>query len=680
MHFAGGAVGSAGHGVNAAGSYGAPGSNFGAGASYGAGGFGNAGFGASAGTYNSGASVAATNPYAGAAQAYMASAAGGTYSGMDGEYRPEDAGMGEEDYGMGYGLDWQDQRQAEWQERIQAQYFSRWSVDKLDEWQAYQAKFEAAHDSGMGQVVPNLVPPQWDSLAAPATQVVSKEDAQAGEVYRKENEMQVISAFSSSAVPVPVRTFEAASLPPQVFREVVEAGFAEPTPIQAQCWPILAAGHDLIGIAKSGSGKTLAFLGPGFAHVLRSPADVQKGPFVLVLAPTRELARQIQLEALKFGRSSGILCCAVTGGEPKGEQLEWVKRGCHVIVATPGRLNEFLEREHVWLGQVGYAVLDEADRMLDMGFEPQIRRIIEECPKGPERQTLLFSATWPKAVRQLAFDFLRRPLHVHIGEMNAAKANTDVEQRAVMLERAVDKDQALVDTLTKHLSEGELAIVFVATKKSCQDVSQRLQVRGFGVAEMNGDKDQRERDIALHSFVNKQKNVLVATDVASRGLDIKGVKWVVNYDAANTPEDHVHRIGRTGRAGEKGISFTFLVKGDPSDIRKARAVIEVMETAGQEVPDDLRQLAGTPAPRGGSKASFKGGYKGGGFRGGSKGGGRGGGSKGGGFKGGGNKGGSGSGGGASKGSFGGGFGMSPGGLSPVGPAMGGNAGPGPQNF
>jgi len=170
--------------------------------------------------------------------------------------------------------------------------------------------------------------------------------------------------------------------------------------------------------------------------------------------------------------------------------------------------------------------------------------------------------------------------------------------------------------------------------------------------------------------------VLVATDVASRGLDIKGVKWVVNYDAANTPEDHVHRIGRTGRAGEKGISFTFLVKGDPSDIRKARAVIEVMETAGQEVPDDLRQLAGTPAPRGGSKASFKGGYKGGGFRGGSKGGGRGGGSKGGGFKGGGNKGGSGSGGGASKGSFGG----SPGGLSPVGPAMGGNAGPGPQNF
>lgn len=680
MQFAGGTAGSAGPGVNAHGSFGAPGNNYGAGGgNFGAASFGS--FGAGSGTYSSGA-ASATNPYAGAAQAYMAGSAGGPYPRMDGDYRLEDTGMGEEDYGADYGLDWQDQRQAEWQERIQAQYFSRWSVDKLDEWQAYQAKFDAAHDSGMGQAVPSLVPPQWDNLGTPAAHVVSKEDAQAGEVYRRENEMQVISAFSSSAVPVPVRSFEAASLPPQVFREIEEAGFVEPTPIQAQCWPILGAGHDLIGIAKSGSGKTLAFLGPGFAHVLRSPADVQKGPMVLVLAPTRELARQIQLEALKFGRSSGILCCAVTGGEPKGEQLEWVKRGCHVIVATPGRLNEFLEREHVWLGQVGYAVLDEADRMLDMGFEPQIRRIIEECPKGPERQTLLFSATWPKAVRQLAFDFLRRPLHVHIGEMNAAKANTDVEQRAVMLDRAADKDQALVDTLKEHLCEGELAIVFVATKKSCQDVSQRLQVRGFGVAEMNGDKDQRERDIALHSFVNKQKNVLVATDVASRGLDIKGVKWVVNYDAANTPEDHVHRIGRTGRAGEKGISFTFLVKGDPSDIRKARAVIEVMETAGQEVPADLRQLAGTSAPRGGSKAGSKGGgYKGGGFRGGSKGGGRGGGSKGG-FKGGG-KSGPGAGGGASKGGFGGGFGMSPG-ASLGGVTQLGNPGaagpPGPRTF
>lgn len=250
--------------------------------------------------------------------------------------------------------------------------------------------------------------------------------------------------------------------------------------------------------------------------------------------------------------------------------------------------------------------------MLDMGFEPQIRRIVEECPKGPERQTLLFSATWPKVVRQLAFDFLRRPVHVHIGEMNAAKANTDVQQQVLLLDRQMDKDQALEEKLSEHLTEDDLAIVFVSTKKACQDVSRRLQGHDFSITEIHGDKDQRERDLALRSFTSKQTNVMVATDVASRGLDIKGVKLVINYDAANTPEDYVHRIGRTGRAGEKGISYTFLVRGDASDIKKARAIAEVMQTASQEVPEELRQLAGTPVPRSGGKGGFKGGFKGGG--------------------------------------------------------------------
>jgi len=511
--------------------------------------------------------------------------------------------------------------QAEWDERIQAQYFSSWSVDKHDEWQAYQAKFEAANRSAVLAEGSVLTPPQWAQPAASQPTVESVQDA---EDYRRRNEMQVISAFSRGSVPTPIQTFEASNLPPQVYNEIQEAGFTEPTPIQAQCWPILAAGHDLIGIAKSGSGKTLAFLGPGFAYVLRSTADVQRGPLVLVLAPTRELARQIQLEALKFGRSSGIHCCAVTGGEPKGEQLEWLKRGCHVIVATPGRLNEFLEQGHVSLGQVGYAVMDEADRMLDMGFEPQIRRIVEECPKGPERQTLLFSATWPKVVRQLAFDFLRRPMHVHIGEMNTAKANTDVTQQVLLLDRPTDKDQALEETLAQQLGEDDLAIVFVSTKKACQDVSGRLQGHGFAITEIHGDKDQRERDMALRSFMSKQNRVMIATDVASRGLDIKGVKLVINFDAANTPEDYVHRIGRTGRAGEKGISYTFLVRGDPGDIKKARAIAEVMTTAGQEVSEELRQLAGQPVPRGGGKGGFKGGFKGGRGFGGGKGGGKGG--------------------------------------------------------
>jgi len=592
-------------------------------APYGASGFGafcgsgGPGIAGAGGAFGSGPGTCAGSAVGGSQGCFPSSAHGvapGGYSSMagclNGGYGDEAVGA-QEDYGPGaYDLDWQDQRQAEWLERIQAQYFSRWSVDKHDEWQAYQAKFEAAQ-GGEPVASQPLGPPQWDQLPASRP---SAEDTRGAEDYRREHEMQVISAFSSSAVPTPVRSFEASSLPPLVHEEIQRAGFTEPTPIQAQCWPILAAGHDVIGIAKSGSGKTLAFLGPGFAHVLRSRADVLKGPMVLVLAPTRELARQIQLEALKFGRSSGILCCSVTGGEPKGEQLEWLRRGCHVIVATPGRLNEFLEQRHVWLGQVGYAVLDEADRMLDMGFEPQIRRIVEECPKGPERQTLLFSATWPKVVRQLAFDFLRRPVHVHIGEMNAAKANTDVSQHVLLLDRPSDKDQSLEDTLTQHLGSDELAIVFVSTKKACQDVAKRLQVLNFGVTEIHGDKDQRERDVALRSFTEKQKNVMVATDVASRGLDIKGVKLVVNYDAANTPEDYVHRIGRTGRAGDKGIAYTLLVRGDAADIKKARAIAEVMQTAGQVVPDELRQLAGQPVPRGSAK-----GFRGPGLKAGGKG-------------------------------------------------------------
>lgn len=250
--------------------------------------------------------------------------------------------------------------------------------------------------------------------------------------------------------------------------------------------------------------------------------------------------------------------------------------------------------------------------MLDMGFEPQIRRIIEECPR--ERQTLLFSATWPKAVRQLAFDFLRRPVHVHIGEMNAAKANTDVTQHVVLLERLADKDRKLDETLSQNLGEDELAIVFVSTKRCVQDIARLLWHHSFGVAEIHGDKDQRERDLALRSFTNKEKRVMVATDVASRGLDIKGVKLVINYDAANTPEDYVHRIGRTGRAGEKGLSYTFLVKEDPLDLRKAKAILEVMQTAEQEIPEELRALVGVkakPSKGGGKgKSSGKGGKKG----------------------------------------------------------------------
>eukprot|EP00929_Paragymnodinium_shiwhaense_P100884 TRINITY_DN6354_c0_g1_i1.p1 TRINITY_DN6354_c0_g1~~TRINITY_DN6354_c0_g1_i1.p1 ORF type:complete len:715 (-),score=211.62 TRINITY_DN6354_c0_g1_i1:176-2320(-) len=527
---------------------------------------------------------------------------------------------------------YRDRREAEWQQQMESQYFSRWGSDKVNDWEAYQTHYDTAarewdddkqQRSSRG---PDDVP--TPARAGGATAQV--EDAKAAAEYRRRHEMQVINAFTEGSVPAPVQSFQEACLPYEVLQEIQEAKFERPTPIQAQCWPILSAGQDLIGIAKSGSGKTLAFLAPAFAQLLQRACDVASGPQVLVLAPTRELARQIQMEALKFGRSSGILSCALTGGESKADQLEWIQRGCHVLVATPGRLNELLEKRHVSLGQVFYAVLDEADKMLDMGFEPQIRRIIKEAPAGPERQTLLFSATWPKAVRKLAFDFLKRPLHVQIGEMSSAKANSDINQQIVVVDRSDDKNECLVERLRQLKAEtmaaeddAGLAIIFVARKFSCEELARYLKrsIQGLDVVTIHGDKDQRERDTALHGFTQKKKHVLVATDVASRGLDIKGVKLVVNYDPANTPEDYVHRIGRTGRAGQKGTSLTFLVRGLSEDIKKAKSIEQVIATAGQEVPKALTDYLIEHAAAGkrpGKGSRRKGGGKGGqGFFGGS---------------------------------------------------------------
>jgi len=501
----------------------------------------------------------------------------------------------------------------DWQSQQDSQVFSRWSSDQQDDWEAYRVSFDAAASRGAPSVEDVTGQDSGDAAPQPA---ISQGVDMVPDEYRHHHDVQVIDAFGGTTGArtfPPLRRFEDTFLPPQVIAEILNAGFAGPTPVQAQSWPILSAGHDMIGIAKSGSGKTLAFLGPAFSRVLESRMDPSSGCGVLVLAPTRELARQIQLEALRFGRSSGILACAVAGGGPRGEQLEFLTSGCHILIATPGRLNEFREHGYVQLQQVQYLVMDEADRMLDLGFEPQIRTIVEDCPQGSARQTLLFSATWPQAVQQLAFDFLTRPIHVHIGEIDAAKANTDIRQEAIILERQEFKDDVLQDILARHFAQGDLCIVFVGTKRGCQDLSWKLQRKGFCVAEIHGDKDQKARELALRSFTCGYSRVLLATDIASRGggtkrsslegLDVKGVRLVVNYDAASTAEDYVHRIGRTGRAGEKGMAYTLLVRDDIHDIRRARFVVEVMENAGQPVPEDLRQFARTYVPKSGAQKS-----------------------------------------------------------------------------
>ncbi|KAF3444638.1 hypothetical protein FNV43_RR14331 [Rhamnella rubrinervis] len=384
-------------------------------------------------------------------------------------------------------------------------------------------------------------------------------------------------------VPPPFTSFEATGLPSEILREVHNAGFSSPTPIQAQSWPVALQSRDIVAIAKTGSGKTLGYLIPGFIHLKRCHNNSQSGPTVLVLSPTRELATQIQDEAVKFGKSSRISCVCLYGGAPKGPQLRDIDRGADIVVATPGRLNDILEMRRISLHQVSYLVLDEADRMLDMGFEPQIRKIVNEVPA--RRQTLMYTATWPKEVRKIAADLLINPVQVNIGNVDELVANKAITQHVELL-APLEKHRRL-EHILRSQEPGSKIIVFCSTKKMCDQLARNL-TRHFGAAAIHGDKSQGERDYVLNQFRTGRTPVLVATDVAARGLDIKDIRVVINYDFPTGVEDYVHRIGRTGRAGATGIAYTFF--GD-QDARYASDLIKVLEGANQRVPPEIRDMA-----------------------------------------------------------------------------------------
>jgi len=407
---------------------------------------------------------------------------------------------------------------------------------------------------------------------------------------------------------------EIKDFPREIRSALKDAGFPGPSQIQAYCWPLGNRGKDIIGIAATGSGKTLAFLLPAFSYMLdENHRPERDGPGLLVLSPTRELAQQIEVEASRFGRAIGVRCVAMYGGAPKGDQMSKYRQGVHTIVACPGRLNDFLEGGQVRLQGVAKLVLDEADRMLDMGFEPQIRKILEKVPR--KRQTMFFTATWPKEVRQLAGEILTRPYQVMIGNRDQLKGNQDITQLCRMCD-APFKNQAMSNLLheaglTRPSSAGKV-LVFCNTKRMCEQLSQMLLRSGFPAASIHGDKDQRQRDEALEGLKSGRIKILCATDVAARGLDIKGVGLVVNYDPANNTEDYVHRIGRTARAGAKGFAVTFLSQADAG---KARGIMEVMERTDQFVDPQLRALAecgdgGGGRNRGGRGRNRKGGGKG----------------------------------------------------------------------
>ncbi|KAL5629074.1 hypothetical protein BROUX41_002465 [Berkeleyomyces rouxiae] len=431
----------------------------------------------------------------------------------------------------------------------------------------------------------------------------SDEDVKA---FREKHSMSVIG----TDIPKPVESFDEAGFPRYVIDEVKAQGFPAPTAIQSQGWPMALSGRDVVGIAETGSGKTLSYCLPAIVHINAQPLLAQgDGPIVLVLAPTRELAVQIQQEISKFGRSSHIRNTCVYGGVPKGPQIRDLNRGVEVCIATPGRLIDMLEAGKTNLRRVTYLVLDEADRMLDMGFEPQIRKIIGQI--RPDRQTLMWSATWPKEVRALATDFLSDFIQVNIGSLELA-ANHRITQIVEVVTESEKRDR-MIKHLEKIMDDkSNKCLIFVGTKRVADDITSFLRHDGWPALSIHGDKQQNERDWVLDQFKTGKSPIMVATDVASRGIDVRNITHVLNYDYSNNLEDYIHRIGRTGRAGAMGTAITFFTN---ENSKQARDLVNVLKEANQQIDPRLAEM--TRYGGGGGGGRFGGGYRGrgrGGYR------------------------------------------------------------------
>jgi len=438
------------------------------------------------------------------------------------------------------------------------------------------------------------------------------------EQYRKDKEIS-IQRDPKGDCPGPIPNFAEAGLPDYVLAEINKQGFKEPTAIQAQGWPIALQGKNMVGIAMTGSGKTCGYLLPGIVHVNHQPyLERGDGPIVLVLAPTRELAQQIQEVAADFGRTSRIKNTCVFGGAPKGPQLRDIEGGCEIVIATPGRLLDFLEMGKINLRRTTYLCLDEADRMLDMGFEPQIRKIIEQI--RPDRQVLMWSATWPKEVQRLAEDFLGEYTHINIGATTLS-ANHNILQIVDVCEE-YQKEEKLARLLEEIGSEPQNKIlIFVETKRKADDLTRLMRRDGYPAMCIHGDKQQKERDWVLGEFKHGSTTILVATDVAARGLDVDDVKFVINYDYPNNSEDYIHRIGRTGRKNRTGTAYTLFTS---SNAPKAKDLVDVLAEAKQVINPKLQELAMCGGGWGRSRGRYGGGGGGGRFGGDRRGGGGGG--------------------------------------------------------
>lgn len=421
--------------------------------------------------------------------------------------------------------------------------------------------------------------------------------------FEKYNDIPV--EMSGNNTVDPIDSFEESGLHVRLVKNIRLAKYSTPTPVQKNAIPIITAGRDLMACAQTGSGKTAAFLVPTLDRMLAMggppPLSSERGPrrrvvypTSLVLAPTRELASQIYDESRKFCHQSGILTRVVYGGADVREQVRQLERGCDLIVATPGRLVDLVERGRISLELIRFLILDEADRMLDMGFEPQIRQIVDEFhmpPKGG-RQTLMFSATFPKEIQRLASDFLEDYLFLAVGRVGST---TDfIQQRVEYCPEPHKRDMVL--NLLNTISG--LTLIFVETKRGADSLEAFLISQQYPATSIHGDRTQSEREEALRSFRSGMTPIMVATDVAARGLDIPNVTHVINFDLPNDIDDYVHRIGRTGRAGNSGLATALINEKNRNIVRD---LTELLSEAGQEVPPFLTELSRQASTGGGRR-------------------------------------------------------------------------------
>lgn len=402
---------------------------------------------------------------------------------------------------------------------------------------------------------------------------------------------------------LPIRNWEEANLPKSLRQAVDKAGYKKPSPIQMAAIPLGLQFRDVIGIAETGSGKTAAFVLPMLVYIEKQPPmfgrpEIEaEGPYAVVLAPTRELAQQIEEEAKNLAHFTNFRVVSVVGGQSIEDQGFLLRKGCEIVVATPGRLVDCIERSYAVLNQCNYVVLDEADRMIDLGFEPQVMSVLDAMPSSnlkPEnedeplednrvyRTTYMFSATMPPAVERLARKYLRRPVVINIG--STGKAVDNVTQRVIMV-KDNEKARALEQEMAA-MGDDQRIIVFANTKSQCDAVARQLGNMDYRITMLHGGKSQDQREESIKGFREDVYNVLVATDVAGRGIDVPNVALVINYDMSNTIEQYTHRIGRTGRAGRKGTAVTFLTLKDSELFYDLKKFLEESKAA---VPSGLAQ-------------------------------------------------------------------------------------------